>query len=133
VIPEITNSPASAASLDSTPIIVSREGLKLAAINLVLGAGAMWAVDHMPPLPVVVDSVGHVAWQVILAVLLFLPVAAVLPLQALLLTRPLVRDVVRNSVAPGVLKLYAAFGVSAGSLLTAVAYGRAIAGMCAVT
>lgn len=113
-------------------MIVSREGLKLAAINLVLGAGAMWTVDHLPG-PVVVDAFNHAASQVVLTVLLFLPVAAVLPLQTLLLTRPLVREVVRNSVAPGLLKLYAAFGVSAGSLLTAVAYGRAIAGMCAVT
>jgi hypothetical protein len=131
VIPEITNPGPSAASLDATPVIVSREALKLAAINLVLGAGAMWTVDQLPG-PVVVDSFNHAAWQVVLTVLLFLPVAAVLPLQTLLLTRPLLREVLRNSVAPGVLKLYAAVGVSAGSLLTAVAYGRAISEMCSI-
>lgn len=127
--PEFSNPPASTAAVDATAVIVSRQALKLAAINLVLGAGALWTVAHLPG-PIVAWSFGTAAWQIVLAVLLFIPVATILPLQALLLTRPLVRDVVENSVAPRVLKLYAALGVSAGSLLTAVAYGRAISDMC---
>jgi hypothetical protein len=125
----MTNRPLPAGSLDETPVIVSRQALKLAAVNLVIGAGAMFTAAHMPG-PIVVDSFNHAAWQVVLAVLLFVPVAAVLPLQTILLTRPLVREVVQNSVAPRVLKLYAAMGVSAGSLLTAVAYGNVISDLC---
>jgi hypothetical protein len=121
----------SAKAIDATPVIVSRQALKLAAINLVLGAGTMWTASHMPG-PIFFDSFSDAAWDVVLTVLLFVPVAAILPLQTLLLTRPLVRDVVQNSVAPGVLKFYAALGVSAGSLLTAVAYGQAISAMCTV-
>jgi hypothetical protein len=131
VIPELTNRPMSARAMDARPVIVSRQALKLAAINLVLGAGTMWTAAHMPA-PAILDSFSHAAWDVVLTVLLFVPVAAILPLQTLLLTRPLVRDVVQNSVAPGVLKFYAALGVSAGSLLTAVAYGQAISAMCTV-
>ena len=127
----MTNPPSSAATLDATPVIVSRQALKLAAVNLVIGAGAMWTAAHMPA-HIVMDSFTHAAWQVVLAVLLFVPVAAVLPLQTILLTRPLVRDVVQNSVAPRVLKLYAALGVSAGSLLTAVAYGQVISDLCSL-
>lgn len=126
----MTNLPASAAGLDTTPVIVSRQALKLAAVNLVIGAGAMWTADHLPTPSVIVESFNQAAWQVVLTVTLFLPVAALLPLQAILLTRPLVRDVVDNSVAPRLLKLYAVAGVSAGSLLTAVAYGRIISDMC---
>ena len=128
VIPEFTNAPASAAALDATPVIVSRAALKLAAVNLAIGAAAVWTASQLPG-QFVVNAFGQVAWQVVLTVLLYVVVAAALPLQALLLTRPLVRDVVQNSAAPVLFKAYAALGVSAGSVLTLVACGRAVSAM----
>ena len=114
---------ASAAALDATPVIVSRQVLRLAAWSLVGGAVAMWVASLVGP-------VGNGRHDVVVTVLLYVALLAVLPLQLLAVTRPLVADVLENSVAPGLMKWVAAFAVSSGSLLTALACWQAFLRIC---
>ena len=119
----MTNLPASAAALDATPVIVSRQVLRLAALSLVGGAAAMWVASLVGP-------VANGRHDVVVTVLLYVALFAVLPLQLLAVTRPLVVDVMENSVAPRPTKWVAALAVSSGSLLTALACWQAFLRIC---
>ena len=121
--PELTNLRASASVIDATPVVVSRQVLRLAAWSLVGGAAAMWVASLVGP---VADG----RHDVVVTVLLYVALFAALPLQLLAVTRPLVEDVMKNSEAPGVMKWVAACAVSSGSLLTALACWQAFVRIC---
>jgi hypothetical protein len=133
VAPELTNLTGGPVALklgvelNLPPVLVSPQTLKVAAANLVVGASLLWVgSNRFDPL------VGLPFYQTVASVLLFTLIAAVLPIQLLLITRPLVSDVIRNSAAPWRWRLIAALAVSTGSVLTALAYWKAWSVMSAI-
>jgi hypothetical protein len=133
VTPELTNLTSGPAALklgvelNLPPVSVSPQTLKVAAANLLGGASLLWvASNNFDPL------VGLPFYQTVVSVLLFTLIAAALPIQLLLITGPLVRDVMSNSVAPWRWRLSAALAASTGSVLTALAYWKAWSAMSAI-
>ena len=123
--PELTNVIGGPVALnisspDDRPVIVSRHALTRASLNMVTGAALLWVgSNRVEPL------VGSVAHNVVMNVLLFAVIAAALPIQFLLVTRPLVKDVMGSSVAPLRWRLAASSAAWVGSVLTALAYYNA--------
>ena len=127
MIPELTNRAFAPVVLDAPAVFVAPGVLRLASLSLVGGAAALWAATHGVALMAYFQTQHFIG-----APILFAAVAAALPVQALALTRPLVREVMEGSVAPMRLKLVASVAVSAGSVLTAVAWWHAFWEMCRV-
>ena len=121
--PELTNRALPTVEVDAPGVLVSPQVLRLAALSLAGGAMAMWVASQ-------VGAVHTGAYDVVVTVLLYVALLAVLPLQLLAVTRPLVEDVMENSDAPGLMKWVAACAVSSGSLLTALACWQAFLRIC---
>ena len=54
----MTNLRSAAAAFDATPVIVSRQALRTAALSLVGGAAAMWVASHVGPVAGARNDVG---------------------------------------------------------------------------
>jgi hypothetical protein len=127
VIPELTSRVYAPVTPDAPFVVVAPGVLRLAALSLAGGAAALCAAANGPALAASFNSQSF-----IVAPLLFAAVAAALPVQLLAVTRPLVKEVLTQSLAPARVRLIAALAVSSGSVLTAVAWWSAFQGMCAV-
>jgi hypothetical protein len=120
VIPELTNRAFAPVVPDAPAVFVAPGVLRLASLSLVGGAAALWASTHGGALMGYFQTQHFIGGPILFAV-----VAAALPVQLLAVTRPLVKEVMEGSTAPAALKLTAALAVSAGSVLTAVAWWHA--------
>ena len=127
MIPELTNRAFAPVVLDAPAVFVAPGVLRLASLSLVGGAAALWAATHGVALMAYFQTQHFIG-----APILFAAVAAALPVQALALTRPLVKEVMEGSAAPAAMKFVAALAVCSGSVLTAVAWWHAFWEMCRV-
>lgn len=127
MIPELTNRTFAPVTPDAPADFVAPGVLRLASLSLVGGAAALWASTHGVALMAYFQTQHFIG-----APILFAAVAASLPVQFLALTQPLVKEVMEGSAAPASLKLTAALAVSAGSVLTALAWWHAFWEMCRV-